>query len=36
MREDASLEDFEGYKNVSMVGENEEVVDHYPPLYIIG
>lgn len=31
MREVAVETDFEGYKTVSMVGDNEEVIDHYPP-----
>lgn len=35
-RSAAPADGFEGLKSVSMVGSNEEVLDHYPPLYIIG
>lgn len=35
-REAATETDFEGYKSVSMAGTNDEVIDHYPPQYIIG
>lgn len=32
----ANPEDFDGWKKVCMAGQNEEVIDHYPPQYIIG
>lgn len=35
-REDAPTDCFDGLKEVSMVGTNDEVLDHYPPIYIIG
>ena len=35
-REEAPADAFEGYKTVSMVGTNEEVLDHYPPQFIVG
>ena len=35
-REAAASEDFAGYQSVSMVGSNPEVLDHFPPQYIIG
>lgn len=33
---DAASTAFEGYKNVCMVGTNKEVMDHYPPQYLVG
>ena len=36
MRDDADEKDFEGYKEISQIGKDDEVVDHYPPQYIIG
>jgi len=35
-REEAPADAFEGYKNVSMANTNDEVIDHYPPQYIVG
>jgi hypothetical protein len=35
-REEAPADAFEGYKNVSMASTNVEVLDHYPPQYIVG
>ena len=37
LRDQAQPTDFEGYKTVSMVGAPDtEVIDHFPPQYIIG
>ena len=35
-KSEAKADDFEGYKNVNMVGQNDEVLDHWPPQYIVG
>ena len=35
-RENAPEDAYEGYKDVSMAGSNPEVIDHWPPQYIIG
>lgn len=35
-RQNAKPTDFDGYKSVNMVGSNEEVLDHYPPQFIVG
>lgn len=36
MRDNATESDFEDYQQASLIGKDADVVDHYPPQYIVG